>query len=167
MERSKRVIFVSHCLLNQNVLPVGMEKYPGAVKELLEFFAEAGVGIVQMPDPETEYFGLDRKPKTKDDYDTKSFRKICRQFSKLILEQIQKYKQKNYNVVGLLGVEFSPTYAVHQITNGTKNTPGKGIFIEELEEEMRKKNFQVPIVGINMNNLFSSMEKLNALIKYS
>lgn len=168
MERSKKLIFVSHCLLNQNVRPIGMEKYSGTVKELLELFAEAGVGIIQIPCPQIEFNGsLNRKLKSKPSYDTKSYRQHCRKLSLHLLQQIQNYLSKNYNVLGILGVEFSSTCGVHQVEDGNKNAPGKGILIEELENEMHKKNFQVPIIGINLNNLFSSMEKVQSLLKFT
>ena len=168
MERSKKIVFISHCLLNQNVRPLGTEKYPGIVKELMDLFSEAGVGLVQMPCPEFELDGgFSRKPKSLEKLDTKAYRKGCRELAKKALGQIDMYKQKSYNVLGILGVEFSPSCGVHQIENGSKNVPGKGIFIEELEDEMNKRNFQIPIIGMNLNNLFSSMEKLKDLIKYS
>jgi predicted secreted protein len=168
MERSKKVMFVSHSLLNQNVMPVGTEKYAGMVKDLVEMLAEAGIGIIQLPDPEFEFNGgIISKAKTKEQLDKKDFRKYCRDLSKQVLIQIEKYKAKNYFVLGILGVEFSPTLAVHQLANGHKVAPGKGILIEELEEEMRKKNFQVPILGFNLNNVFSSLEKVQSLLKYA
>lgn len=142
----------------------GRERAPGVVKELMELIAEAGIGIVQLPDPELEYFGLDRPHKDKAALDSKTYRAACRRHACQILKQVEMYLKKNYNVVGILGVEFSPTWAVHQIQNGSRSVPGKGILIEELENEMRKKRFQVPIIGINLNNIFSSSEKLQALI---
>jgi predicted secreted protein len=108
------------------------------------------------------------KHKTKEAWDkTKGYRQHCRDLSTKTLSSIEKYLKNNYNVVGILGVEFDPTSAVHQIENGTKNSPGKGIFMEELEEQMRKKSFQVPIIGVNLNNIFSSIEKIHSLVKYS
>lgn len=168
MEKTKKIIFVSHCILNQNVMPMGKEKFSGPIKELLEMFSEAGVGVVQMPCPELDFSGqLQRKSKLKEVLDNKNYRKHCRESSKLILSQIEKYLSKNYNVLGILGIEMSPTCAVHQIENGHKAAPGKGIFIEELEGEMHKKNFQVPILGVNLNNIYNSMEKVQSLLKYS
>lgn len=164
MERSKKVIFVSHYLLNQNATAAGRERAPGAIKELLELLAEAGIGIIQLPDPELEAFGLDRKHKTKEALDNKPYRTACKKQAIDILRQIEMYLKSNYQVVGVLGVEFSPTWAVHQLENGNRNIPGKGILIEELEEAMRGKRYQVPIIGVNLNNIFSSAEKLQALI---
>ena len=168
MQRGKKVVFVSHCILNQNAKAVGRDKYPGAVRDLIELFAEAGVGMVQIPCPQLDFnSGLDRRPKNKTTYDKKAFRGSCKKLSSSLLKQIETYLQKNYTVIGILGVESSPTCGVQQIENGSKNVPGKGIFIEELETEMQKKNFQVPVIGINLNNMYSSMEKLQSLLKYA
>ncbi len=121
-----------------------------------------------MPCPQLEFNnGLNRKSKPKDKYDTKGYRTACKSQAMQLLEHIKSYLDKGYNVLGILGVETSPTCAVHQLINGNRNIPGKGIFIEELENEMRSKNFQVPIVGVNLNNLFSTMEKLQSLMRYS
>ncbi len=168
MERSKKIVFVSHCLLNQNAMAVGKEKSPGAVKDLIELLTQSGVGIVQLSCPQIDFNGgLGRKPKGKPQYDNKDYRSSCRKLSKSVLEQVEKYLRADYSVLGILGVEFTPTCAVHQLENGTRNTPGKGIFIEELEDEMRKKNFQVPIVGANLNNILATMEKIQALLRYA
>ncbi len=167
MERSRKVVFVSHCLLNQNVYPIYKERYPGAVKELLQILAESDIGIVQMPCPQIDFFSeIERERKPKSFYDTKGYRKYCRKIAKVILKQIENYLKSNYKVLGIIGVEFSPTCGVYQIENGNKISPGKGIFIEEFEEEMRKKKFQVPIVGVNLNNIYATIEKIRALLRY-
>jgi predicted secreted protein len=168
MERSKKVIFISHCLLNQNARPLGGEKYSGVVKELVELFAESGVGVIQIPCPQLEFNeGLNRKSKSKDSYDNNGFRLKCQRLSSNVIETIESYLRKNYEILGILGVEQSSTCGVYQIQKGRRSIPGKGIFIEELEKEMEKKNFQVPIIGVNLNNIFSSLEKVQSLLKFS
>lgn len=168
MDRSKKIILVSHCLINQNVRPLGGEKYSGIVKELLELLSESGVGIIQIPCPQMEFSdGLNRKSKSKDSYDNNGFRAKCQKLSCSVIETIESYLSKNYEILGILGVEQSSTCGVYQIQNGKRNVPGKGIFIEELEREMEKKNFQVPIIGVNLNNIFSSMEKVQSLLKFT
>jgi len=168
MEKSKKVIFISHCLLNQNAKSKGGAKSPGAIKEIVDILAESGIGIVQLPCPQVEYDGgLDRKAKDKVQYDNKKFRADCKKMAGSMLGQIENYLSKNYTVVGILGVEFSPTCAVHQLQNGTRAVPGKGILMEELDAEMRKKRFQVPVIGVNLNNIFSSVEKVQSLISCS
>jgi predicted secreted protein len=167
MERSKKVVFVSHCLLNQNARAVDKERFAGPFKDMLELFAESGIGIVQLPCPEMEFNGgLNRKIKT-DHPESAMYRNSCKKLSVNLISQIENYIKNNYHVVGILGVEFSSTCAVHQVQNGRKNVPGKGVLMEEIEKEMQKKNFQVPIVGVNIDNTFSSLEKIQSLLKFS
>ncbi len=168
MERSKKIIFVSHCILNQNARAIGKESSSGTVRELVELLADSDVGVVQLPCPQVNFNGgIGRAPGTKEAYDKKPYRSYCRKLAKEIINQIEKYLREGYNVLGILGIEFSPTCAVYQLENGKKILPGKGIFVEELEAEMRKKNFQVPIIGANLNSMFSTIEKVQALIRYA
>ncbi len=171
MERSRKILFVSHCIFNQNAKAVGKEKASGSVRELVDILAESDVGVVQLACPQITFnggSGIDRTPSTKETYDNKAFRSHCRKIAKETLDQIEKYLRANYNVLGILGVEFSPTCAVYQLEKGGKKIgPGKGIFTEELENEMKKRNFQVPIVGANLNSLFATIEKVRALLRYA
>jgi predicted secreted protein len=163
----KKVIFVPHCILNQNVRAVGKEKSSGTIKEVVNFLTEAEIGIVQLPCPETEFDGgLNRSFKTKESY-AEPYRKHCREISLEILKTIEKYLDEDYKVLGILGIEFSPTCGVYRIENERKTVPGKGILIEEIEKEMQKKNFQIPIIAVNLNNVFSTLEKLSLLFKNS
>lgn len=50
--RSRKVVFLAHCLLNQNAISDGTAVYPAAFRELVQFFLEHQVGIVQLPCPE-------------------------------------------------------------------------------------------------------------------
>mgnify|MGYP005846226523 CR=1 FL=1 len=168
MERSKKVVFVAHCLLNQNARAAGAERAAGAIKEVIQLLTESDVGIIQLPCPELEFdTGLNRRPKPRSSFDNKKYRQACKKLSCELLSKIEEYMKNGYTIVGLLGIEFSPTCSVYQIENGSRIIPGKGIFIEELEAEMRKKRFQVPIIGVNLNNVYSSLEKIQALLKYS
>jgi predicted secreted protein len=51
-ERGDRVVFLSHCLLNQNSRYLGGATCPGVVVGAVERHIADGVGIVQMPCPE-------------------------------------------------------------------------------------------------------------------
>lgn len=168
MDRSKKVVFVSHCLLNQNTRASKQEKFPGIVKDIVELFMEADVGIVQLPCPQIVHNGggIDRKFKSGKFLCENGYRTECKKMSISIIKQIEKYLKEDYNVVGIVGVEFSPTCAVHRVNNGRKNVPGKGILIEELETKMQKKNFQVPIIGVNLNNVYSSIDKIQSMLKF-
>lgn len=163
----RKVVFVPHCILNQSVRAIGKEKSSGSVKEIVKFFAEADIGMVQLPCPEADFDGgLKRESKSKETHN-KNYRRRCREISLRTLKEVKKYLVEDYTVLGILGVEFSPTCGVYRIENQKRIVPGKGILTEELEKEMQNENFQVPIISVNPNNIFSTLEKLSLLLKNS
>ena len=46
--RSEKIIFITHCCLNQNAKVRGIAKYPGAITPLVEFLLKEGVGMYQI-----------------------------------------------------------------------------------------------------------------------
>ena len=56
-ERSRRVVLVSHCLLNENTRYAGGAARPGAVAEVVNELIAAGYGIHQLPCPERLAWG--------------------------------------------------------------------------------------------------------------
>ena len=58
--RSKKVVFIAHCILNQNSISDGTAVFPAAFKEVIKILLDADIGIVQMPCPELCCLGLNR-----------------------------------------------------------------------------------------------------------
>ena len=54
--RGREVVFVSHCLLNENARYLGGAFHRGAVPEMIEML-RSGVGVYQMPCPEQQAWG--------------------------------------------------------------------------------------------------------------
>jgi len=156
---NEKLIFVSHCILNQSIRNKKFSK----VKELVKLFTESDVGIVQLPCPKIDCNGIF----VRNENNIRIYKKYCKKISAFIVNTIKKYLDANFEVIGILGVEFSPICGVHKINNGKKNVYGKGILIEEIESEMQKKNFQVPVISTNLNNIFSTLEKIDLLLKNS
>ena len=153
-----KVIFVPHCILNPAVRDESTQ-----VKEVIKLFTESGIGIIQLPCPEIEYNGKI----VKGIRCNKKYREYCKKISMKVLKDVKKYIKADYKVLGILGVEFSNTCGVHHVQRGRKSVPGKGILMKELENGMQRENFQVPIVSTNFGNVFSTIEKMNLLIKNS
>lgn len=53
-ERSRRIVFLSHCLLNENTRYLGGAFRPGAVDEVVGSYLRDGTGICQLPCPEQQ-----------------------------------------------------------------------------------------------------------------
>ena len=85
--RSKKVIFVSSCLLNTNNKVKGLARYPGMCKEVFDTLYENDLGIQQMDCPETLYIGIQRWWHTKNLYDNVGFRRQCREKTVKIWDQ--------------------------------------------------------------------------------
>jgi hypothetical protein len=56
-ERSGTVVFLAHCLLNQNVRYLGGASHSGIVEEAVEEARRQGHGVYQLPCPEQRAWG--------------------------------------------------------------------------------------------------------------
>ncbi|WP_156876056.1 hypothetical protein [Clostridium kluyveri] len=46
--RNKKIVLVSHCILNQNSISDGTANYPGTNESVLKLLIQSKVGIIQM-----------------------------------------------------------------------------------------------------------------------
>lgn len=123
MERSKKVVFISHCILNQNTVVEPLARAKGAYRDIIRTIMDSGVGIHQLPCPEYRHLGLKRKPMSKEEYDTEEFRNLCKNISQDTIQIMKEYKESDYNIIGIIGINHSPSCSI----NGSK-----GILMEEL-----------------------------------
>jgi predicted secreted protein len=122
--RSGRVVFVSHCLLNQNTRYLGGAACPGAVRHALDPYLDAGVGIVQMPCPEQRTWGgvLKRRFLWMLDHPQigRAWRLLTavvrpylrwryRRIARAVARDVADYTSSGFDVLGLLGVAGSPS----------------------------------------------------------
>jgi predicted secreted protein len=70
MQRSKRLVVVSHCVINQNAVVSGEERSPGIMKSAVDWATEQEYGIFQLPCHEFTYLVPERPPMTVEEYDT-------------------------------------------------------------------------------------------------
>ncbi|MFA5051579.1 MAG: CD3072 family TudS-related putative desulfidase [Patescibacteria group bacterium] len=150
MKRSKKVIFASHCLLNQNARASGVAKSSGVVKEFVNFCIKKGYGIVPIECPQLQFEPLLRQPATREHYDNRAVRSVCRNIITSTIKQIIMYRQAGYAVCGIFGVEGSPTCGAvrtHVLSSGGRsvNVRGRGIFYDEMNAALKKRRISVPI----------------------
>jgi predicted secreted protein len=128
-ERSKRVIFVSHCLLNENTRYLGGAFRRGCVDELVDRFQQEGLGIYQMRCPEQRAWGGMLKRALVPLYGCKGTllyrlrrillpvfllytRHIYRHMAKEVVNDIEDYVRSGFSVAALVGVGGSPSCGV-------------------------------------------------------
>lgn len=122
-------MFVSHCLLNQNVRYLGGATRPGMTGEVVAGLRRAGVGVVQMPCPEQYAWGGVCKRYTMPAYgaDLTPLRRLRRPATGLFLAytrlayhrlarrvaaQVADYRRSGHSVESVLGVGGSPSCGV-------------------------------------------------------
>lgn len=176
-KRSKKVIFMAHCILNQNTKLDCCAHFPGAVKEVVELLIANDIGIIQMPCPEMLYLGLNRetdvsaKP-TVEEEDTrihermleKDSQALCLRIVNEVIYQIKEYHKNNFEVVGLIGINGSPTCGIETTWKEGKEYKERGIFIKMLEEELRKNNISVTMTGIKVYQINEALEAIKKLL---
>lgn len=127
-ERGGRVLFVSHCLLNENVRYQGGAGRRGAVDEIVDECRLRGLGICQMPCPEQRAWGGVLKRFTTPIYGRHRLRSVAPAMWGLfqlhtrgvygriasgVAADIADYARSGLDVVGVVGVGASPSCGVH------------------------------------------------------
>jgi len=163
--RGRRVVFIAHCLLNQNSISDGTAVRPAGFKELIDFFLDAGVGVVQMPCPEFACLGLDRgnvhgadSPVVVENTRIRAELKKAVPNEKLdglvrdVLRQITEYHKYGFEIVGIIGANRSPTCGVETTSDRDMEIAGMGVFMEKLSDELMKRGLSVPMMGIKADD---------------
>jgi len=151
--RSMKVILVSHCVMNQNSRSPTCATCPIAEAEFITGLIERGVGIIQMPCPELMVIGLARggDDEIRVALDKAPGRAACRKMCEDVVYQIKQYQNCDVQVLGVFGKEGSPSCGVETTYYDGKERPGKGIFIEELSDELEQEGIDLPVVQFQDN----------------
>jgi predicted secreted protein len=146
--RSRTIVLVPHCALNQNARAPGAAERPAAVVELVTGLLDRDVGILQMPCPELCVFGLDRaQVQVESELRTVSGKAWSRNLARSLIEQIVMYRDCGIHVLGIFGKNGSPSCGVEETwEKGLR--PGTGAFIEELAAELKEQGVVIEIAGI-------------------
>ncbi len=132
-ERKGKIVYVSGCILNQNLRFPGIAVCAGACTELVDLFLRSGIGIEPIPCLErlgwggvsrrnyfayqplilryagTRVFGLIRPFISLWLY---RYRLLCAREARRLVRQIADYINSGYQVIGIVAVNDSPTDGV-------------------------------------------------------
>lgn len=157
--RSRRVVFLAHCLLNQNAISDGTAVYPAAFRQIVRFFLKREIGIVQMPCPELSCLGLDRgdpagatRPVVVENTRIRAaMRQADDRLNALVdhvMQQILAYHRYGFEIVGILGVNRSPCCGVETTSDHNQELAGAGLFLETLSNRLAEAAISVPMLGV-------------------
>lgn len=159
--RSKKVIFVAHCLLNQNAISDGTAVHPAAFKDIINLFIDNDIGIIQLPCPELCCLGLDRgniygadSPVTVEN--TRIRREMEKEETQIKLKslvdctmlQIDEYVKHGFEIKGIVGANRSPNCGVETTSDNDVEISGMGVFMETLYKEISSRGLNIKMTGI-------------------
>ena len=151
-ERSTRFVFLSHCILAQGIRATGLAKYHAAiVKPVLQFLMDNDINIAQMPCPESRCAagGIGREPHGKVWYEKHGLRETSETIAQGQAMYMKSLVDNGFEILAVIGMEFSPACAVTYLNRGPVVVKDKGIYIEELMSELERLELDIPFIGIN------------------
>ena len=146
--RSGKVIFVAHCVLNQNARMIDVADFPAMHDQLIDYIQKSRIGIIQMTCPETYCLGLGRFDVRVGLEHPAGMERLQRIIDDLIFT-IKEYLFQGMEVVAIIGKEGSPSCGVNQTWyNEGGHGDGQGVFIRELKEKLAHSKLDIPVIGV-------------------
>jgi predicted secreted protein len=188
--RGRRVIFAAHCLLNENVRYSGGATRSGGVDEFVDAAQRGGLGIIQMTCPEQRAWGgvLKRRMLLGVGADRRRLGLIRKlvlplfvaysrwrydRLAATVAAEIADYRRAGFDVVGIVGVDGSPSCGVRRTLNVARAAdalarcdptaidatafnervvranviPGSGLFTTALRRRLRRRRLGVAWFG--------------------
>jgi len=176
--RSKRVILVAHCVLNQNSISDGTADFPGSDRALVELLLASNVGIVQLPCPELMCLGLDRgnpggaacpllveNSRIRRAMTRRTVLRRLESLARSVVYQILEYRKHGFDVLGIVGINRSPSCGVETTSRNNREVAGRGVFMEALAGELKRNRAAVRMLGVKAAEQRQARRSLQRLIQ--
>lgn len=167
MSVKRRIIAVSHCILNKYSKVESSTSKEKDIFKLLLFLMQRDIGIIQLPCPEMHMYGIKRWGHVKDQFNTPFFRETSRSLLKPIIQQIQDYSNNEYNFIGIIGIEGSPSCGAYNTCTSREwggefkdiglidnkistiaYTKSRGVLMEELDNMLKGVEISPQFFGL-------------------
>lgn len=145
--RSGKVVFLSHCMLNQNARIVRAADFPAMFEPLIDYLQKQQVGFIQMPCPELYCLGLGRQAVRVGLESPEGSRRLERLIDDLVFT-IREYLFQGFEIVGILGKQGSPACGVTRTWLDNRQQDGQGVWIRELKKRLVAEKLNIPVLGV-------------------
>ena len=175
--RSKRLVIVSHCILNQNSISDSTADFPSQFQEIVKLLIDNNIGIIQLRCPEILCLGLNRMDDQgcKRELLTENSRirklleyelnlKRIRNYVKDVLYEIAEYKKYGFEILGIIGVNRSPSCGINTTSKNNEEISGYGVLMNELKLILEKERIEIPMIGTKTSEVDESVKTVQALI---
>jgi predicted secreted protein len=133
--RSRKVVFLSHCMLNQNARIVHAADFPAMFEPLIDYLQKKQVGLIQMPCPELYCLGLGRRD-VRVGLESPAGRQRLERLIDDVVFTIREYLFQGFEIVGILGKQGSPACGVTRTWLDSREQDGQGVWIRELKKRL-------------------------------
>lgn len=170
MKRARKIVLISHCYLNVNAKIEGIALNSSVFEDLIQFLIKNHYGIIQLPCVEQHVCGIKRWGQVSNQLDNPHFRSECRRLLEAVVEQVIDFKNNGYEIIGVIGVNGSPSCGVDYTCVGNlcgdfeneiklkdklssvKMENKYGIMMEELKNLFIKNNLDINFVALDEAN---------------
>jgi predicted secreted protein len=174
--RSKKLILAAHCILNQNSISDNTADFPGTFREIVDLLLDWNVGILQLPCPELICLGLDRgdihgaerpliventriRNALNQSYPAQKLKVIVDQ----VIYQIEEYLKNGFLILGIIGINRSPSCGVESTSMNDEEVGGMGLFMKALHEELKKRGIHINMIGAKASEKDKSLMRVKEL----
>jgi len=182
LKRGRKVVLLSHCILNANSKVERLSDYEGIIPSVAQILIEKGIGVIQLPCPELLNCGIRRWGQVKEQYDNFHFRQECRKMLMPIISQVSDYIAAGYKVLGVVGIDGSPSCGVEITCSGDwkgelcgnpgldetigtlKMVSGKGVFMEEFSRLLEEHGINLPFTAVDESDMVSSAANISKIL---
>jgi predicted secreted protein len=175
--RSKNLVLVAHCVLNQNSISDGTADYPGSIEEVVSLLLRYQVGILQLPCPELNCLGLDRgdvrgaerpviveNTRIRDVIERPEAHRRLRTLVGPLVYQIKEYRRHGFTILGIVGIDRSPSCCVATTSIANREAAGRGVFMEELHRELDSCGIHLDWIGIKAAEIDKALLSVQGLL---
>jgi len=164
----KRILVVSHCILNTASKvwqdESGLAEEYALRERLLRLVLDQDVQLLQLPCPELLLYGSRRWGHVRSQFDHPFFRASCRDLFRPVLMQLEEYASDpaRFSLLGVVSVEGSPTCG-HALTCAgdwggelsdlpsdavppVTMTAGPGVFMEIIAGQLQEAGLNLPFL---------------------
>lgn len=145
--RSGKVVFLSHCMLNQNARIVRAADFPAMFELLIEYLQKKQVGLIQMPCPELYCLGLGRRA-VRVGLESPAGRQRLERLIDDLVFTIREYLFQDFQIIGILGKQGSPACGVTRTWLDNRQQDGQGVWIRELKKRLVAEKLDIPVFGV-------------------
>jgi len=160
-----KLLLVSHCILNPYSAIHGGTQHRPLATELVTEAMGRGVGIIQLPCPETTLLGARRWAQSFEQYDTPWYRDHCARLVERFVQQVADHVADGKHLVAVIGIAGSPSCAVFETTSApygglvpgmpsapplppSTRVPRQGHFVQILQKTLRQQSIHANLLEL-------------------